>query len=671
MAHLLQPHPDAGRVRHDEVATLAPTPSAPADHYTVGALTVASPSTPVPALKSKFEGLTTAKLTTATYRLNLLRAYWELRARRVPAREAAHELGVNHVQLHRLVKRLTECGLNRDSSPEALRLALVKRTSPGAPGAWDHLLNREDFVRELRAAYIATIGGSHEASGRDRRTGLISRAIEHVAETPVCPERLAERLRTGYQPESFKRLLKEITPEIEALIKGQKHFLHNGLTSRRAKLICGPDGQLYQQPGGYIWQFDDMSHNTPFWVELPDGSIILSRQSLNANDDRHNVWLGFELIARPREAYRAADVLRFLRKLCADHGKPDVIRLEKGIWMSRIIYGIKITPDGEAKEEQWCIPAADAGEDKLLQDGLAAIGIKIQYVTGSHGKGGLESKFRPLQDYVALRTQEFCNLRRYAGANEHASKQLRRVRSESHHPADVGFAPMHVLAERITAAMQFDNRRAVSGPSKESLLAADLAQRPLPPLTRDDLAFLLPDHRLLTVRGGMVTATVAGQPVDFRAPELFARAGDGTRFHIRFDSCDHAQGASVFNERGQFLGWAAYEPPGPQYRAKDESEVAGLTPIDMAPWGHNPNSGYLARKQQTDYLVGVYRGLPRPGSPPTKTTTILDGTGRIGTASNRPAAPTTVEVHPAKPSHFSARQTLADSADDALAALCD
>lgn len=625
-------HPDASSV-DQPVTTLAPTPSAPVPFADAGALMGEQSGVEISPIRPSFKPADWAK---AGEKLAKLTAFWALRARRIPVADAAHSVGVSRIEIWRWLQRLEAVGIRPDADPNDLRLALLDRKSPGRDCEWSYLLKQPEVIHVLESAYLSTVGASHEAAARDRRTGQVSLALEWFAEHPLCPAPLAARLRKGYQPAAFVRHLRRITPEVEAMVRGSKNFLHNGLVSRRDHTVLGPDGLRYALPSGFIVEMDDMSSNTPFFVRHADGSVTLSRQGLYARDVHSGRRLAVELIARPREAYRAADILRFVMKLAQDYGKPTVLRLEKGIWKSRVIAGVTVTPDGVPVPEDAVVPAADEAEPQLLQQGLAAAGITIQYVTGSHAKGGVESHFRRLQDAIALHTQEYVNLGRHAGEFERNAVALRRARAESHTPEQLGIAPLDTLADRTALAMAWLNGKSKSGPSADDKWFAGTAARPLPKPTLLDTAFMMPDQRTLTVTGGKVTATVNGQPLDFRAPALFAQLGDGAKVSIRFDSLQPHLSAAVFDSLGRFLDWATYEVPGPGYRADDMSLVAGLEPVDMARYGYNQNKGYQLRKQQQDYVTAVYRSLPRPGQPAVKGTL------------QHPAAPEmTVEVHPA------------------------
>ena len=176
---------------------------------------------------------------------------------------------------------------------------------------------------------------------RGRRTAKIASALKAMAHEPECPPALAARMKRGRFPVCLQRFLKRVTPEIENRLRGPKHFQLNGVTSRRDLTVRFPDGSRAPEPAGFKWVFDDMSVNQPFWCEAecdPHGGskILFSRQGLYAIDHRSLKWLGKMLVARPREAYRAEDILRFLRGLfLAYGGKPEVIVFEQGIWKAR------------------------------------------------------------------------------------------------------------------------------------------------------------------------------------------------------------------------------------------------------------------------------------------------------------------------------------------------
>lgn len=598
------------------------------------------------------ETLTPNQLQVARARMQILIAAWPVLERGGTVAEAAQLAGVATASLWKILAlALPHVGNTSRLRDRAWHLingpteALAPGRHTGRKCKWSDLLADSEVQEHLRRLYAATLGASGRPKTQDRHTGSLALTLVRFADFDACPPDLGAKLRRGYQPAPFlKWLRQEFSPEIEAKLRGAKHYSLHGPIARRDKTVEGPDGQRYEFPAGWLIELDDMSVNQPFWVERPDGSVILSRQGLYAYDVRTGRWLSFDLVARPREAYRAEDILRFLRRLCLDIGKPKVLRLEQGVWKSKVIKGLAITPSGEVQEEEWIRPDADPGEEAKLQDGLAAIGTKLEYMYRSNGKT-IEGAFDYLQDVVATMTPEWVNIGRHAGEFEHGAKALRRARSGSHHPRELGFAPMGALADRISEAMAWINARPVKGEeaSRDEQWVKTRHGIPSSPLTRLDLAAFLPTRRERMIAGGAVSPEVDGQRFDFRS-ELFAELGDGYRVFISFDVCEPTLGAAIYNREaagnprnfrgwteGQFIGWAEFEPMSPQLRVEAEL-VVGMVPVGMDQYGDDPKAGMKMRRIQERWHATQYRALPRPGQPTVKAATVRDGQGNVATA---------------------------------------
>lgn len=521
----------------------------------------------------------------------------------------------------------------------------VSVLAPGRPTGlvcqFKDVLADTKAAEKLKLLYLATIGASGDYMTSDRRTAKVATALKRFAEEPECPPELAARLAKGYQPSDFVKFLRKITPELEARLRGPKHYQLHGSTSRRDMNLRLPDGTRAELPAGFIIEFDDMSINQPFWVLGPDGNPQISRQGLYARDVRSGRWLGFELVARPREAYRAEDILRFLRRLMTVYGKFDVIRLEKGIWQARSIRGFKITETG-AIEEEWSRPAMDKEAKALLQDGLKAIGVRIHYVSSARGKGGIESGFNHLQTIVATYTPDRINIGRHAGEFEFGAKQMRRVRAESHTPQTLNFASMEELAGRIETAMGFINKQTMerSGEAPDTTWTRDMQARSLPQLGERDLPVFLPVTREVSIRGLMVASNVDGRRFDFRAP-ILAELGDGFRLFLKFDPSEPTLGAALYNREtssanhhgwsvGQFIGFAAWEIPGPQLDI-DATSARGLTirSVEEIYGAGAEDAGNGERRRVDKHVSSSFRALARPGQPALRASTQRDGEGRV------------------------------------------
>jgi len=118
-------------------------------------------------------------------------------------------------------------------------------------------------------------------------------------------------------------------------------------------------------------------------------------------------WLGFEMIGRARDAYKAEDILRFLRRIFQTYGLPRRgLRLERGIWASKKIKGHQLTPelrtDGDYEDtiNGYELPEMEDTEKKVIVGGLAQLGLEVKYCYSPRGKGMIESSFDHLQSIM-------------------------------------------------------------------------------------------------------------------------------------------------------------------------------------------------------------------------------------------------------------------------------
>lgn len=568
-------------------------------------------------------------------RLQVILSAREMRALGMDWESIGRQLGRSHITVWKWCDQVKhiDCLSPADCLPK-------RRTAVAAPPTLaDAALLNEDFCRELESLYASTIRAASDYTSGGRRSGSVTLALRRISEEAVCPAALAEMLRAGKQPkELVAHLRARFTPEVEARIRGEKHFQLHGFVSRRDHTVRLPDGRRCELLAGFLVEFDDMSSNQPFYTPLPDGGWLVSRQGLYARDVRRRRWLGLELVARPREAYRAEDILRFFRRLMLDYGKFDVLRLEQGIWAARAIRGYRITSAGDVIEEEFERPAMDAQESTQLQAGLAAIGLHLQYARSAHQKV-IESGFNGLQPIIATYTREFINLGAHAGEIEFGAKRLRQAR-DGMNPAALGFAPMEVLADRIWQAMAYDNARPrTGGITPDEGWAEDIARRELPALNERDLAAFLPEVRERSVDHGRVVVMVDGRPHDFSS-DAFAPLGHGFRVYCRFDPTEPTLGAAIYNREtssanhqgwkdGDFICFARWEMPGPQI---DLAEARGLVPQSTQEiYGVDAleDDGLTRRKALEKWARTTYRALPRPGKPPTKRAELRTGSGDV------------------------------------------
>jgi hypothetical protein len=236
-----------------------------------------------------------------------------------------------------------------------------------------------------------------------------------------CPDEIREAVSAGRVPPSLLALAKP-TPEIHALHRGPRTFQLNGQKARRDMTELMPDGSRREIKAGDWFELDDMSLNQPFWFnaraeDCPGDKLVerygksLGRQSLWCIDVASGKWLGFELLGRRRDSYRAEDILRFLRRVFEDHGLPRRgLRLEQGIWKSKRIKGVAITGKADVDAalaessvfQDFDQPAMPKPELDAIVGGLASIGLEVVHARTPGQKGIIETGFRHLQKVINL-----------------------------------------------------------------------------------------------------------------------------------------------------------------------------------------------------------------------------------------------------------------------------
>lgn len=473
----------------------------------------------------------------------------------------------------------------------------MARLAPPPPkyrgSEFEPLLQVKAVTDEIIRLYVATMGASCDKSTNDRRTGSIATTLKRLGDFEVIPPGLAAKLQAGSQPKPLVDFIKKtFTPEIEAKIRGQKHYQHATVCGRRDLVEEFADGSIGPLRPGRVWVFDDMSSNIPFWFEVDrecaetvtDKGLrqlverhgcVLGRQGLYAWDWATGAWLGMELVGRLRDAYQSADILRFVRKLVTLYGKPEKIIFERGVWMSRSINGWSVMDDDRLveREDALQIPDMDSKEKAKITDGIRAIGVEIIYAYSSRGKP-IEGAFNYHQRLVPtfFERGEVVNIGRHAGEFEWSAKAHLRASKGVLHPRDLGFVHIDRHADVSWQAMMWEGNKPKArrdGPPIPTL-AAYLSASPLQPVTHQDLAAFLPHKDSITIRGGLISPL--GH--QFINPEQFAAMGDSTRVFYAFDPAEPTLGAAIYTAKG-FLCWADYQPAGPVISARDRSQEAG------------------------------------------------------------------------------------------------
>ncbi len=431
------------------------------------------------------------------------------------------------------------------------------------------------------------------------RTGSKRLAVQlAVADLAGVPEELAAHVRSGRAlPPSIMRAL-QVNEQVGEKLRGQRAYQLNSYDNLRDMTDVINGLRVPINPGDW-WELDDMSINQPFWFEVPAGADRLSqrhgvqigRQGLYCMDVCSGRWLGHQLIGRPRDAYRAEDILRFLRLLMGQYGKPRRgLRLERGIWESTRISGYELSDTDRLEATESDCPEVAAPERERLVAGLRDLGIEVVHVYKPGTKGFIEGGFRRLQEVMASRV-DLANIGRTRGEMETATRGLIAVHAGRSHPGNRGFGHIEAVSEAIAWAETFLNAQTKQGRLHQGIpderWVASATRAPLAGLSRDDLAVFLPERGEKQISSGHLALQREGVVYPFVSPELFAEVGNGYRVLAAFDPSEPTLGCAMWNAEtsstnrqgwrlGQFLGWAEFEPAAPQFGVDPEHTAQSL-----------------------------------------------------------------------------------------------
>ena len=192
-----------------------------------------------------------------------------------------------------------------------------------------------------------------------------------------------------------------------------------------------------------------MTLNQPWYVEWNDpedpcaakyGVRLLRGQLLVMIDVGTQRILGFLLLARQKDSYRAEDIWSWFGQIFADYGLPRVgLRTELGSWFSNMVRGIPIV------DQAW-------GTMRRL-GGLSEIGVR-QIPSYSPKTKSIESLFNQLQKVLGVLGVQ---VGRKRGEFEKPTKDYLACRAGRKHPKDCGFLHADEIAKRIANACMFLN----------------------------------------------------------------------------------------------------------------------------------------------------------------------------------------------------------------------
>jgi hypothetical protein len=429
-------------------------------------------------------------------------------------------------------------------------------------------------------------------------------------------ERALESGRPVDWPLSVRRAF-EISDDEAARFRGKKAAQNTEMVTRRGMVWIDDQGTTHHLLPGELWELDDYSCNQPFSYLNPlTGEIDLGRQILAGMDLVSGGWLGFDLIGRPRDAYRGEDIVRYIARLIRAHGVPRFLRLERGSWESDAVHGID---DG-------------AGGTWGALDDI----MHIEHVFKSKGKGLLEGSFNPLQNWLAHAGRD---VGRITGEFEETNKAWRQARNAASRPDPraLGFWEQGQCASAHEEAAKIMNSRPRQRKALGEMVSPDDLRARMgwhtTPLRDADAWRLLPCKQRRVVRGGHVIVNPGGG-----WPELsFVLNGiDGLSLetgHAVLIACDPADPAA-----GAYIANADKSPRNRQGWSIGQVLCAAAPLAELAPQidlsGRRHRTIDL-RRQAAAAAATEFRAI-RAAGPGAREISIADGRGLAAQAGSLP-----------------------------------
>ncbi len=485
-------------------------------------------------------------------------------------------LGESEHRARRVVCRfLTDKGVTISKSKEGLRKRVQRICALGVASGWNPVAMREALPESLRAPR-GTPGGNPNRKNCGRRPLAIlgreeqsivqgltvatdpntgqristSMALRLFAQSDRCPDDVAEAI---LKPRSSKHTITptlkrqaRVTAETKMLHRGEHTFALDSYSQPRGLFYTDARGAVRPIAAGDIFERDDMTLNQPWYVEWQDdgtdpcaaafGVKLLRGQLLVQIDVGSQRALSFELLARPKDSYRADDIWAWIGRGYRDIGLPRIgERMERGIWEANAIHGIPI--------------AAGAWDQQIRLGGLRELGVTHIPSFAPRTKS-IESFFNILQKVLGCTGVQ---VGRKRGEFEKANKDWLLCRAGKKHPAECGFLHGDELVKRIASAMQFLNGEPREGEVykgvPDEIWQRDLKATALREIDPSRAWIFYPVKRPATLRDGMVRCRFADHDCSywFTNPEVFAELGKGHKVIVCFDPAIPEQGAVVFN----------------------------------------------------------------------------------------------------------------------------
>jgi len=378
------------------------------------------------------------------------------------------------------------------------------------------------------------------------KTDSVQFAIECFADCAECRPELRAFIHPFRASRNYPTILRRaarVTPDERAQARGAKAYKLKAYTQLRDMTWQDAAGVLHPMVAGDLFEYDDMSLNQPYWFDWPYGGdplsdkfgVRLGRQMLAACDVASGRWLGFDLIGRVRDAYRAEDIIRFMGRICRTGGIPRLgKRLERGAWAAKAVRGVT------------------GANDEKEQETLASVRelVDLHYVYSPHSKGVIEGSFDMLQTILSL---SGIQIGRTRGEYERTTQMMLACSAGRKHPAECGFRHINEMADTVWKAMEQANARPKLGRLLQGIPNEKWEQsvgiEPLQTVPDSHAHLFLPVKQIRAIDAGFVRLRVThyDYTFSFAVPPECAHLGSEYRLLVCFDPAEPSLGARVFD----------------------------------------------------------------------------------------------------------------------------
>lgn len=387
----------------------------------------------------------------------------------------------------------------------------------------------------------------------------VSFALRTYARSEACPPALADViLKARSSKHTITPTLKRaarVTQSTRLKVSGPGAFDLHGICTPRDLTYVDADKQEKPIMPGLLFESDDMTSNEPCCVEWDDpadlcaaryGVRLVRPQCLPWLDVGSGRYVGYSVVLRYNDAYRAKDIKWAMSHVFHTVGAPQFLRFELGTWDANLINDVESV-------HKIC---------KVLH----ATSAKTKYI---------ENRFNQLQKYLALGG---ISMGRHRGVKEKESANWTACRMGQRDPRKL-FPSLADWTARFDAALVAFNTEPVEGeiygPANarrfhnrrawvpDEIWHQHMDNNPLRKPTLEESYRLLPEQADVTIRGGHVKVKSAEHDAVFYFySDAFARLGDGYQVTVCCDLAQPHLGAAIVNrEQG---ARSAVNPEGAQ-----------------------------------------------------------------------------------------------------------